>query len=37
MDAEFCLRAAIAIVGILKLMDNQKYEKMERDWRQANQ
>jgi hypothetical protein len=31
-----CLSAAIVMVNIFKLMDRLKYEKMERDWRQAN-
>lgn len=35
-EAAPCLSAAIGIVNILKLMDRLKYEKMERDWRQAN-
>jgi hypothetical protein len=36
VDAESCLKAAIAIGGILKIMDRQRGEKMERDWRLAN-
>jgi hypothetical protein len=35
-EATPCLSAAIGIVNILKLMDRLRYEKMERDWRQAN-
>jgi hypothetical protein len=36
-EAAPCLSAAIGIVNILKLMDRLKCEKMERDWRKANQ
>jgi hypothetical protein len=35
-DAASCLSAAIGMINILKLMDRQKCEKMEHDWRQAN-
>jgi len=34
-DATLCLRMAIGIRDILKVMDAQKCEKMERDWRQS--
>ncbi len=35
IDATLCLSVAVAVIGILKIMDAQKCEKMESDWRQS--